>query len=157
MVLKKLSTSTSAQSIRIRIWRRLTRIQGAPREIALGFSLGIMIGMTPFWGTHVFLSLGLASLLGWSRISAIAGVNITNVVTAPLIYPLNYWVGIRLVGFSEGARWPAHLDASGMLELITQSPRVLADLSIGGIILAIPLAVGGYILVYRGILLYRRR
>lgn len=147
----------SVRTKTIRTFHRLSRINGTPREIALGAALGILIGMTPFWGLQIALSLFLSSLLGWNRIACIIGANITNVATAPLIYPLNYWVGMRLVGFSEGARWPARLDASGILELITQSPRILADLSIGGLILAIPLAVGGYILAYRGSLLYRRR
>ena len=38
-----------------------------------------------------------------------------------------------------------------------QSPLILVDLSIGGIILGIPLAVGGYLIAFRLIGLYRKR
>jgi hypothetical protein len=36
-----------------------------------------------------------------------------------------------------------------MLALMQQSPLILVDLSIGGIILGIPLAVGGYLIAFR--------
>ena len=84
------------------IYNRFIKLKGAPREIALGFALGLLIGMTPFFGMHFFSSLLLASLLGWSKIAALVGANITNVLTAPLIYPVNYWVGLRLAGISKG-------------------------------------------------------
>jgi uncharacterized protein (DUF2062 family) len=87
------------------IYDRFIKLKGAPREIALGFALGLLIGMTPFFGMHFFSSLLLASLLGWSKIAALVGVNITNVLTAPLIYPVNYWVGVKLVGFSKEIDW----------------------------------------------------
>jgi hypothetical protein len=87
------------------IYDRFIKLKGAPREIALGFALGLLIGMTPFFGMHFFSSLLLASLLGWSKIAALVGVNITNVLTAPLIYPVNYWVGVKLAGFSKEIDW----------------------------------------------------
>lgn len=130
-------------------------LNGPPRQVALGFALGIMIGMTPFWGTHIFLSLGLASLLGWSKIAAMAGVNITNVVTAPLIYPLNYWVGSRLTGLSAGATLPGRVEMEMMIDLIKQSPLIVADLSIGGVVLGLPVSIAGYFLALR-VLRYRR-
>lgn len=139
------------------ISNRLIKLKGAPREIALGFALGLLIGMTPFFGVHFFSSILLASLLGWSKIAAFIGVNITNVVTAPLIYPLNYWVGVKLAGFSEEIDWSAGLKITDMLALMQQSPLILIDLSIGGIILGIPLAIGGYFFAFRMICSYRKR
>jgi len=60
------------------IYERFIKLKGAPREIALGFALGLMIGMTPFLGAHFVTCLVVASLLGWSKIAAMVGVNITN-------------------------------------------------------------------------------
>ncbi|WP_319405110.1 DUF2062 domain-containing protein [uncultured Desulfosarcina sp.] len=139
------------------IYNRFIKLKGAPREIALGFALGLLIGMTPFFGMHFISSILLASLLGWSKIAAMVGVNITNVVTAPLIYPVNYWVGVRLVGFSKEIDWSTALKVADMLALMQQSPLILVDLSIGGMILGIPLAVAGYFLAFRMICLYRKR
>ena len=139
------------------IYDRFIKLKGAPREIALGFALGLLIGMTPFFGMHFFSSLLLASLLGWSKIAALVGANITNVLTAPLIYPVNYWVGVKLAGFSKEIDWSSTLDVADVLALMQQSPLILVDLSIGGIILGIPLAVGGYLIAFRLICLYRKR
>lgn len=140
-----------------RAYHRFIRIKGAPREIALGFSLGVMIGMTPFLGFHIVSCVLLSSLLGWSRISALVGVNITNAATAPLIYPINYWVGVRLAGVSEGIEWPNGLGFAALLDLIRHSPRILADLFVGGLALGIPLSVAGYFVALRAVHAYRRR
>ncbi|MFO7714542.1 DUF2062 domain-containing protein [Desulfosarcina sp.] len=139
------------------IYDRFIKLKGAPREIALGFALGLLIGMTPFFGVHFFSSILLASLLGWSKIAAMVGVNVTNVITAPLIYPVNYWVGVRLVGFSKAIDWSTAYKLSDMLALMQQSPMILVDLSIGGIILGIPLAVAGYFVAFRIIRNYRQK
>ena len=136
---------------------RFIRLDDSSERIALGVALGLVIGMTPFWGTHIILSLGLSSLLGWNKIAAIAGVNITNIFTAPLIYPVNYWVGLRLAGFSRGARLPATLEWQTMVGLVKESPLILADLTIGGMVLGLPLALCGYYAVFRVVRRYRKR
>lgn len=140
-----------------RFQNRFFRLNGSPGEIARGFALGLLIGMTPFWGTHIILSLGFTSLFGWNRVAAVAGVNITNVFTAPLIYPITYWVGLKLTGFSNGARLPARLDWATLLDLFKESPRILGDMTTGGIVLGLPLAIAGYWVVLRGVRLYRQR
>jgi uncharacterized protein (DUF2062 family) len=116
-----------------------------------------MIGMTPFFGAHFVSALVLASLLGWNKIAAFAGVNITNVLTAPLIYPLNYWVGLNLVGISRGVTWPTALQYHEMLNLVRHSPLILIDLTIGGMVLGAPLAVIAYLLALRAFRHYRQR
>lgn len=138
-----------------RIYCRFIKLKDAPRQVALGFSLGLMIGMTPFFGAHVLSALVLASLLGWSKIAAVIGVNITNVVTIPIIYPINYWVGATLLGASRPFAWPDDADLSAFVTLLQRSPMVLLDLLVGGLILGIPLAVGGYFFALRTIRLYR--
>ena len=133
------------------------KLKENPREIALGFSLGLLIGMTPFIGAHILTSVTLASMLGWSKISAMVGVNITNVGTAPLIYPVNYWVGVKLLGVSSEIQWPTPFDHGQMLQLIKQSPLILVDLLAGGLILGIPLAIAGYFLALHTVYHYRKR
>lgn len=140
-----------------RIYDRFIKLKGAPHEIALGFSLGLMIGMTPFFGAHFFSCIFLASWLGWSKIAAMVGVNVTNVFTAPLIYPVNYWVGAWLVGASGDVRWPMSFTTREMVELIRQSPLILIDLSIGGVILGAPLAFAGYAVALRAVQRYRKK
>ncbi|BBO68340.1 hypothetical protein DSCA_22700 [Desulfosarcina alkanivorans] len=138
-----------------RICDRFLRLKGAPHEIALGFSLGIMVGMTPFIGVHILSCVVLASLLGWSKVASVIGVNITNVVTAPLIYPINYWVGVQLVGVSREVDWPGVPGYAEFLSFIRQSPLILVDLSIGGLVLGTPLAMAGYVIILRAVRRFR--
>lgn len=137
------------------IYSRFIKLKGEPRQIALGFSLGLMIGMTPFFGAHIISCLIMASLLGWSKIAALIGVQVTNVVTIPLIYPLNYWVGVNLLGASRPFKWPDNGDVTAVMGLVKQSPMVLLDLFVGGLILGLPLAIGGYFFALRAVRLYR--
>ena len=134
------------QPIIRRLRARLLALKEAPRKVALGFALGILVGMTPFWGVHIPTSLLTAVALRWSKFAALIGVQITNVGTAPLIYPVNYWVGVHALGVSRQVAWPESLDYGQMLQLIGKSPLILVDLCAGGLILGLPLAVGGYFL-----------
>lgn len=141
----------------IRLYDRFIRLKGAPKEIALGFSLGLFIGMSPFFGLHIAIGVVFASLFGWSKIAAAIGVNITNVATAPFIYPITYWVGARLIGFARHVQWPTEPTFSQFILLVKQSPVILLDLCVGGIILGLPIAIIGYYLAFNAITLYRRR
>jgi len=136
--------------------KRFLKLNGTPREIALGFSLGIVIGMSPFLGAHILACILIASLLGWSKIASIIGVNITNVVTAPIIYPINYWVGVNLIGFSSDISWSMPSDYRDLIDIFRQSPIILVDLLIGGAVVGIPLAICGYFIALRSIGLYRK-
>ena len=62
-----------------------------------------------------------------------------------------------MTGFSKEIDWSTALKIVDMLALLQQSPLILVDLSIGGIILGIPLAVGGYFFAFRMICLNRKR
>ncbi|MGD8702331.1 MAG: DUF2062 domain-containing protein [Desulfosarcina sp.] len=141
----------------LRIYYRFIKLKGAPSEIALGFSLGVMIGMTPFLGVHIIACVSLAALLGWSKIAALVGCQITNVFTAPLIYPVNYWVGLQLAGLSRDVEWSMAAGYGEMFQLMKQSPLILADLFFGGLVLGLPMAVFSYFLVLKAIGLYRKR
>jgi len=141
----------------LRLYDRFIRLKGAPREISLGFALGLFIGMTPFFGLHIAIGVVLAALFGWSKIAAAIGVNITNVATAPFIYPITYWVGSSLMGFTKDVQWPTAPTFSQFLLLLKQSPVIILDLCVGGAILGLPIAIVGYYLAFNAITLYRRR
>jgi len=140
-----------------KIYERFIKLKGARREIALGFALGLFIGMSPFFGMHIAISVVIASILGWSKIAAAVGVNITNVFTAPLIYPVTYWVGAKVTGLAKHVDWPTSPDFEGFLQLVKESPLIIIDLCVGGAILGIPIAIVGYYLSFKAITVYRQR
>ena len=44
-----------------------------------------------------------------------------------------------------------------MAELVRQSPLILVDLSVGGVIIGLPLAIAGYAAVLRAVRMYRQK
>ena len=66
--------------------------------VARGLALGIFIGMTPTMGAQIVLTGIAACLLRVNIPIALAGSLITNPFTAPIIYPLQYKLGVWLVG-----------------------------------------------------------
>ncbi len=66
-----------------RIYERFVKIRGDPHKIALGFSLGLFVGMSPSMGVQMPIAIFIAALLKWNKISSAAGVWITNPLTAP--------------------------------------------------------------------------
>jgi len=72
---------------------RFIRLQGTPNEISRGVALGIAIGMTPTFGFQMLIGAFFAWILKESKVAAILGVWITNPLTAPIIYALEYETG----------------------------------------------------------------
>ena len=104
-------------------------------------ALGVFVGMSPFLGFHTAIAVLLASLLKWSKITAAVGVLITNPITAPIIYPLTYRLGAMLTGFSEPIQWSRLLEPVAFIELLKNSPMIIIDMLVGGIIVGIPLSI----------------
>ena len=51
------------------LYQRFIRTRGTPREIALGFALGLFIGFSPTMGAQIVIAVFFASLLKWSKIT----------------------------------------------------------------------------------------
>ncbi len=79
-----------------KFYRNFLKLRGDPREIALGFALGLFIGMSPSMGFQMVIAAAVAAFLKWDIISAAMGVWITNPLTAPFIYSLTYFVGSKI-------------------------------------------------------------
>lgn len=136
---------------------RFLKIHGDPREIALGFALGLFIGMTPYMGFQTAMAVLLAALFKWSKISAATAVWISNPVTAPIIYSVTYWVGSRMLGIGHASGRPHDLNLERVLQLLVKVPKLFGILTLGGVVVGIPLAIAGYYVCHAAILKYRRR
>jgi uncharacterized protein (DUF2062 family) len=132
----------------VRTYKRFLKIRGQPREIALGFALGLFVGMTPFIGLHTVMAISLAALLKWNKISAAVAVWFTNAATAPFIYSITYVVGARIAGINQVFSWKNVESLSAVYRLILHTPEMIWAMVIGGVILGFPLAVAGYYLAF---------
>lgn len=135
---------------------KFTKIRGEPRQIALGFALGIFVGMLPLMGLQMAIAFFIAALLNYNKISAAAGAWITNPITAPFLYGLSYYIGAKFMSFKGNYKLPEEFSLSVVKEIIVKAPNILWVMTVGGIILGIPLALAGYYLSYYIIIKYRR-
>ena len=76
------------------------------------------------------------------------GVWITNPLTAPFIYGVNYVVGAKLLGIKKAYVFSETLSLETIIKMIQKAPEILWALILGGIILGLPLAVAGYFFAY---------
>jgi hypothetical protein len=138
-------------------YNRFVRIRGTPREVALGFALGIFIAFTPTMGVQIALAIFFASILKWNKYSAVLAVWITNPVTAPLLYGFTYIVGAKLLGLHNTFKMLEHMDWSTLVMLLRKSPSIITSLMVGGVVVGLPLAVVGYFLSYQAVEGYQKK
>ena len=124
---------------------RFIRLRGLPEEIAKGVALGIFIGMTPTFGFQMLIAIFFAFLLRENRLAAILGVWVTNPVTAPVIYAIEYEIGRILLGmerisFPLKFTWGAYADLGW---------NIMYPLWVGGLIAGVILGLLSYFLTLR--------
>lgn len=123
---------------------RLARIKSTPDSVARGLALGVFVGFTPFFGFHILIALFLAFILRQNKIAAFVGVWVTNPLSAPFIYALQYEVGRMLLG--KPTLGVAVI--SGDLTWSTAQQLGL-PLLLGSVVLGVPAALISYALTLR--------
>ncbi len=108
-------------------------------------------------GFQTAIAVPIAAVLGWNKISAAMGVWISNPATAPFLYGGTYLVGAELMRLVTGKDPAVDVDFSTLSTLLKSTPELLTPLVLGGVVLGIPVAVGGYYLSLAAVLRYRER
>ena len=137
-------------------YARFVKIRGNPREISLGFALGIFVGMSPFMGLHTAIAVFLAAMLKWNKISAALAVWLSNPITAPVLYGITYLVGARVLAFENHYQLPHAFDLDSLLYILRSAPEIIWVLVVGGIVTGVPLAIASYFFAYLTITKYRK-
>jgi uncharacterized protein (DUF2062 family) len=135
---------------------RFIKIRGQPEEIALGLALGIFIGMLPIMGFQTGIAVFFAALFKWSKISAALGVWITNPLSAPLIYSITYVTGTWLLGVETSFNLQPEFGMTAVEKMLQKAPKVFGVLTIGGIVIGLPLGFISYYVSFSAILKYQR-
>ena len=85
-----------------RQWQRLrekiVREQATPDFIARGWAIGMFYGCAIPFGFQLILSIPTAIVLKGSKIGATVGTFVTNHFSIFIIYPVQCWLGNRLLG-----------------------------------------------------------
>jgi uncharacterized protein (DUF2062 family) len=153
--IKQVQTESLLGIIR-RVYKRFIQIRGEPREVALGFALGIFIGMTPTIGVQTPIAIFFAALFKWSKLSAAIGVWISNPLTAPIIYGVAYITGAKFLNMDPVFNMPLSPTWSALRAMLQRAPQALEAMTVGGAIIGLPLAVICYYLSYAAVEKYQK-
>jgi uncharacterized protein (DUF2062 family) len=136
-------------------YSRFLKIRGNPNEIALGFALGLFVGMAPCMGIQTIIAVFVASLFKWNKISAAVGVWISNPVSAPFLYGFTFYIGSIFTGITNSFKPTSVFDFQYLYEIVSNAPGIFWALTIGGIVAGIPIALLGYYLSYMAVKRYQ--
>lgn len=79
-------------------WYRLHRMEGTSRSIASGVAFGVAAAMTPFYGLHTVVAIGIAWIFGANILAAALGTLANNPWTAPPVWFGTYYAGAWMLG-----------------------------------------------------------
>ena len=125
-------------------YRRFLKIRGTPREIAFGLALGLFVSMSPTMGFQMAIAVPIAAMFKWNKLASAMAVWVTNPVSAPFIYGTTYFVGAKLTGMSLGLKAADAAHNTTMLIFAEKAPEIFKAMTLGGVVLGLPLAVIGY-------------
>ncbi|MDX9745053.1 MAG: DUF2062 domain-containing protein [Syntrophales bacterium] len=139
----------------LRFYNRFISLRGEPKNIAMGFAMGVFIGVTPTipFHTSLLVVLGLASRQNITS-AYIGAWAISNPLTIAPFYFLQYRIGKYLLGL-EGKSLV--LKDYSIMSLMNFGWDVTLPLLTGGIIMAPFFAVPAYFAAHRVVLATRRR
>lgn len=138
-----------------RVYQRFLKIRGCPKEIARGLAFGLFVGMSPTLGFQTLIAVPLAALFKSNKLAAAVGVWISNPVTAPVLYGSTYLVGARLMDLGRHPAAPGVAEGSSLLTMIAKTPEIVWAMTVGGVVLGLPVAVLGYYLSLSAVRRYR--
>ena len=134
-------------------WLRLARLPGSTYAISSGFACGAMVSFTPLLGLHFFLAVIFAFIIRGNFIAALFGTVIGNPLTFPFIWGLIYNIGAFIISKPN-----VNLTSNISIELIlNETYEVFLPMLIGGGILALPIWLLTYIIMYSFISSYKKQ
>ena len=125
----------------------------SPRQIADGFILGMILGLTPFWSLHnlvvillvIILSVNISmAIFSWLIFSAFA------YLLDPLFHSLGYWLLVDVTALR--GLWTAMYNIP-VVPLTRFNNTVVLGSFVSSLVLLVPI----FFVVKRGVVLYREK
>ncbi|MBU1245668.1 MAG: DUF2062 domain-containing protein [Nanoarchaeota archaeon] len=112
----------------------------SPHAIALGFALGLFIGILPTPGIGILLCLLIVLLFKVNKLSILAGFAMINPATLPFVLAAILWIGTTLTG----AKVRTNVDVFSRTEMA----NMIWPLVVGDLVLAFSSAILSYVIIY---------
>lgn len=128
----------------------IVKLKESPHKVALAFSTGVFIGMSPLLGLHTILGVTAAWLFRLNTFAIIAGVYVTNPWTIVPIYAFSTWLGAQCLGIKQlipDIDWP-NITFSCILSSLE---HLLMPFLFGTFLVGSLTSVISYVIIYRAI------
>lgn len=133
---------------------RLRQLEGNPHYLAMGMAVGIFVSIMPIIPFQTLIAVCLAFILRGSKSAAFLGTWLSNPLTIPLVYYVNYKLGCFLLGYQATLNNIAFDSLSQLMEL---GVEVFMAMMVGGAVIGALLGVVTYFLTLRGFIVLRRQ
>lgn len=121
-----------------------------PHQVALSFAVGTFVCMLPTLGVglafFVVLSIAVKSM---NKLALFASAVIFNPVLKTGVWVISLAIGFLVLGSVEGF-------AAGDVPTLQDGSAIVIRLVFGSVVLAVPTAVIGYVVMYRVVVAYER-
>ena len=146
----------------LRLYSKMLHEKAAPEYIARGWTIGVFYGCVLPFGVQLLFSIPTAFLLRGSKFGAVTGTFISNHFTIFLIYPVQCYLGARILGKTISYDVIRNAMKNVIAEQSYQALSAIgSDLCIaflvGGVMLALVLAPLTYTLVLQMVTRHRSR
>jgi uncharacterized protein len=122
-----------------RRWRyfylRLFKLRGKPRDIALGWAVGVFAGCFPLFGLQMMFAIILATLFRCHKLAAIAGTWISNPITYVPLFVFNFKLGKFLLGWHDVDT--LDIDFQSFQEIMELGYNVISALFLGCLVVGL--------------------
>lgn len=136
----------------MRMWIReklrvLLAVKDRPHHVAISFSVGIFIGISPLLGLHTVLGILVSYLFKLNKFVTILGVYITNPWTIIPIYTLGTWAGMKILGI-EGVLGDIPWRSLTFSNVLAELKILFWPFVVGCFVLGTVSALVSYILIF---------
>ncbi len=132
-------------SDRIRV---IFTVEGPSWKIALAFSVGLFIGISPFLGFHTILALAIAHFFRLNKIVTLSGAYVTNPWTIAPIYTFATWVGIKVTSYEAVISKDFSFRGLSFYKLFTALKDLVVPFVAGTLFVGLVASVFAYFLTY---------
>ena len=140
------------------IYLKLVKIDDTPQKVALGFGLGVFVGIMPFAGP--LIALGLAFILRVNRASALLGSLLTNTWLSVVMFISSLKVGSMIAGVEWRDLYKRWTDLckdfhwSGLFKL--SAADIIVPVIIGYILIAAVIGSAAYLIALAAVKYFKK-
>lgn len=146
----------------LQLYAKIVREKATPEYIARGWAIGMFYGCLIPFGFQLLCSIPTAFILKGSKIGATVGTLITNHFSVFIIYPIQCYVGLLLMGKTRSMAelkeiMTEVIHASSYEALLSIGTELVAAFFIGGAILTAVMTPVTYFFVKSLVVKYRTK